>query len=213
MVSDCAVVPDYPKTDSGQLSVSAWVEARAFTPYATLAQNFSPLDVQPPNRTGQFFLGFAGECDLFVIVMQEDGKEIHVREGSESAEAASFPRGTWQHVAFVADGAMLRLYRNGVEVAEGPCRGVARQPSPRNLGIGCQTNSDAVGLAPKPFSVWSGRLDEIAVFNHAIRAEQVRQLYTGTNRAAKPCATASAEARKRGEGDSPMENGGAPGKD
>jgi hypothetical protein len=27
---------------------------------------------------------------------------------------------------------------------------------------------------------WNGRLDELAIFNHALTAEQVRQLYVGS---------------------------------
>ena len=81
---------------------------------------------------------------------------------------------------------MLRLYRNGAEVDVVPCRGIASQPLPKGLGIGCETDEAGIGLYTKMPCFWNGCLDEVAVFNHAITAEQVWQLYAGSATAARP---------------------------
>ena len=173
MGGDYAIVPDYPKTETGQLSVSAWVWATTLDPYAAIVQNFW---ASPSGRenTGQFFLGTDDKLGLTVIMRQQNGVEAMIFGGNGKV----LPRGQWQHIAFVADGAVLRLYHNGVEVGMTPYHGIARQPlSNKGLGVGCQT--DEIGASPRPdmlSALWTGRLDEIAIFNHALTSEQVRQL-------------------------------------
>ena len=64
-------------------------------------------------------------------------------------------------------------------------RDIARQPVRECLSVGCGMNRDGTG--PRPDNnglVWNGRLDELAVFNYALSAEQVRQLYTAKATAA-----------------------------
>ena len=181
-----AIVRDYPKADNGQLSVSAWVRPIIIDQYATIVQNFSQLDKTGPT-TGQFYLGVIqanGPFYLSAIVRERDGREVYISK--ELAESPVLTRGKWHHVAFVADGAMLRLYWNGVELGAGPCLGVAVRQNPKGLGIGCLTEEVGAELAQAAPGPWNGCLDEIAIFNHALGAEQVRQLYTGSPMVVKP---------------------------
>ena len=104
------------------------------------------------------------------------------REGAEKPLRC----GVWHHVAFVADGAMLRLYHNGVEVAATPYRGIHRPALPKALGIGCQVPDLGSGHEPGNPGLSGGRIDEVAVFNHPLTAEQVWQLYTGSATAVRP---------------------------
>ena len=82
-------------------------------------------------------------------------------------------------MALVVDGSSLRLYRNGTEVASGQVRGFSRQDPVPGLGIGCWTNRTGTDVYAKDPCYWQGRIDELAIFNEALSAEQVRQLYTG----------------------------------
>ena len=110
-------------------------------------------------------------------VIQHNGIESRVREGA----AKPFPLGQWQHVAFVADGAVMRLYRNGMEVARSPCEGICPLPPIKHLTIGCQSSvlpSDRPDRV-KPVCFWKGRIDELAVFYHALSSEQIQQLFEG----------------------------------
>ena len=65
------------------------------------------------------------------------------------------------------------------EVSETPCVGPDPQPSRKVLSIGCNANESADGTRSDYPGVLNGRLDEIAIFNHTLSAEQVRQLYVG----------------------------------
>jgi hypothetical protein len=77
------------------------------------------------------------------------------------------------------------LYHNGVEVGASRYNGIARETLHKELGIGCCATTPGHDTYP-----WHGRLDEIAIFNHALTAEQVRQLYLGP--VDKPLASPSA---------------------
>jgi hypothetical protein len=80
-------------------------------------------------------------------------------------------------VAFVADGQTLRLYRNGEEVSSAPYKGLVRDPRIKALAIG--TKLDLSGEEPDhvDFNMWDGRLDELAIFNHALSPGEIRELY------------------------------------
>jgi hypothetical protein len=80
-------------------------------------------------------------------------------------------------VAFVADGEKLRLYRNGREVDAQPYHKLHRDPRIKALAIGTKLN--LIGTAPeeRDYNMWDGRLDELAIFNHALSSEQIRKLY------------------------------------
>jgi hypothetical protein len=171
MVDSYAVVPDYPKPQNGQLSVSVWVRAYAF--FETYSPIVSNMLAVPP-CPGQFYLGTNEAMNLMVDVRQESGVPIEIVD-------RALLRNQWQHVAFVADGAVLHLYRNGVEVGAKPCRRIARQPVPTDLGIGCTTDMVGSGSQAGKYKshTWIGHVDELAIFNHALTAEQVLELFTG----------------------------------
>jgi hypothetical protein len=173
MGSDYAFVESYPKANNGRISVSAWVQAVKLDPWAMIVGNWCAA---PSGEAvgGQFSFGVNQFCELATVIRQRDGSVAYTCE-----RGLPLPRSQWQHVAFVADGAILHLYRNGMEVGASPYHGIARSPMPECLSVGCQM--DLAGKNPRPESAleWNGLLDEIAIFNHAISAEQVRQLHTG----------------------------------
>ena len=172
MANEFAFVKDYPKAENGQLSVSAWVWPVTLEPWVGIAGNWyhSPSH----EEIGQFGFGVNDDLELSAQIHQQDGEVVRVCERGQP-----LPRSQWHYVAFVADGAVLRLYRNGVEVGAVPYRGIARPPLLACLSIGCAMDKEGARPRPENAFVWNGRLDEIAVFNHALSAEQVRLLYTG----------------------------------
>ena len=167
-------MPDYPKTDTDRLSVSAWVSAFGPAGWASIVANWSDLTPQP-GLIGQFALGVDPGRHLLAGILEPGGTPIIVLESGKD-----LPRGRWQHVALVADGAMLRLYRNAVEVGSRSYHGISREPLPNGLGIGLQTDPSGAKPHTPPWGFWDGRLDEIAIFNHALSAEQIRQLCVGS---------------------------------
>jgi hypothetical protein len=167
--SDYAVVPAYPKSNNGSISVSVWIWPIALDEWVGIAANWynSPRG----EETGQFSVGINDHNELTAQIFQANGQKLNIMERGKP-----LARSVWQHVAFVADGAMLHLYRDGMEVASIPYQGMASGPVHPRLSIGCSSNEDGSGPRPGNAHQWNGRLDDIAVFHHALTPEQVRQL-------------------------------------
>ena len=129
-----AVVRDVPGATTRQLSLSAWIYARFLRDWATIASEHY-VDASNPklwhdSDAWQFHFGMQDVGgDLSVCVNQSNRIGVMVREGS----AKPLPTGRWQHVAFVADGSTLRLYRNGTEVASTACNGVCDLSRPSSV--------------------------------------------------------------------------------
>lgn len=165
-VGDYAIVPDYPKAENNELSLSVWVNADTRSPlWSLIAANWG-MDVH-----GQFHFGLEAEGDLTIEITPRDKKKVLVREGRDHP----LPTGQWQHVAFVVDRATVHLYRNGVEVASGPCLGVLPNTPLSHLIIG-NKNNDVGGVLTDPPLHWHGRIDELAIFNKSLTIEQIRKL-------------------------------------
>lgn len=82
------------------------------------------------------------------------------------AGKTEIPRWRWQHLALVRDGDTLRVYLNGMPELE--ARGGVRSAAPPGeCFFGGRSDND---------SNWEGRIDEIAVFDRALSAAEVKTL-------------------------------------
>lgn len=172
-VRDHVLVKNYPKARENRLTVAAWVMATGRPGWAMIAANWGQ-----PSVKGQFHLGlFQRDGDLSVSLRQRDGKQVDLREGTEQP----FPLFGWQFVAFVADGDMVKLYRDGKLVASTACKGIYAETPLSGLGIGCKMNDEGTGapVASAGYHYWQGRIDELAIFNRALSDEQIKLLFTG----------------------------------
>ena len=157
----------YPQAEGDQLSVVAWVSAASRPRWASIAKNWAGADDR-----GQFHFGlYLDSGELEAHIQDSSGQEITVKD------AVPLPLREWHHVALVADGAMLRLYRNGQEVDTAAYRQLVRDPRIEALAIGTKLNLRGEAPEEHDFNMWDGRLDELAIFNHALAAEQVLELY------------------------------------
>lgn len=190
------IVPDYPKTTNDRLTVSVWVMATGRPESAMIASNWGIPDGEHQN-TGQFHLGlYEGDGDLSACVTQRDGQRVEVREGRDQP----FLPYLWQHVALVADGTTLYLYRNGKPLASAPCAGVLPQPPVGSLGIGCRTDPAGTDANPNMTQdrwYWQGQIDELAIFNQALSPQTVERLYLGKPDTAGTLGVPSAEGPPR----------------
>jgi ferric-dicitrate binding protein FerR (iron transport regulator) len=167
-----ASVERYPQATGDKLSVVAWVYARSRPRWASIAKNWAG----GPEDRGQFHFGLyedGGELEAHIV--DNSGAEISVRD------KVPMPLNTWHHVAFVADGGVLRLYRNGIEVDSKPYQKLHRDPRIRSLAIGTKLN--LLGTAPEErnFNMWDGNLDELAIFNNALSAKDILMLFELAN--------------------------------
>jgi hypothetical protein len=84
------------------------------------------------------------------------------------------PRDTWIHLAGVWDGAVVRLYVNGAEVASEPLTGrFAVDTAPVILG---GNGNDASGV---PTELFPGRIDELMLYARALSADEIGRLAAG----------------------------------
>ena len=163
-------LPEFPFSTNGRLTVAAWVKARSLPYWAAIAKNRG----ETKDTQGQFSLGVYGtDGSLVGRVTQDDNAEVLVREPATSP----LPLNQWVHVALVADGVTLRLYRDGREVAAVPCTGPIARPNPKALTIGYRAGADAVPNVGNRGEHWDGLIDELAIFHRALTAREVLELY------------------------------------
>jgi hypothetical protein len=91
------------------------------------------------------------------------GKLIFQTSSDPVAGKTEVPRWTWQHVVLVRDVDMARVYLNGTLEIETK----ATRVNVPSMFFGGRSDHD---------SDWEGRLDEIAVFNRALSADEVSRL-------------------------------------
>jgi hypothetical protein len=145
------------------------VRAESRPRWASIAKNWAKD--QGANYGGQFHFGlWHDEGSLEVHVHDAAGREVGARD------SVPLPLGEWQFVAFTLDGTMLRLYRNGREVAATPCTGLTPS-APSALALGVKL--DASGARPERNTpgFWDGTLDELAVFHRPLDAADILSLY------------------------------------
>jgi hypothetical protein len=173
---DYAFVPDYPKAVDDRLTVSVWVYATGLPGWAQIAANWG-MNVEGRKNWGQFHLALhQRDGDICARISQRDGEYAELREDEP------LPLGSWQHVALVIDGTTARLYRNGKEIKSCPCAGILPNPPLAALGIGSHLNENGTAASSDfvpGYQYWQGRIDELAIFNRALDAQQIEQLYLG----------------------------------
>jgi large repetitive protein len=166
--SNYVSVADYPKPTT-TLTISAWVWADARPAWASIIKNW-------PGSQQQFHFGLQDTAgDLSNYLVQQGGSQLGpVREGA----GTPLPTNSWQHVALVCDGRMMRLYRNGAPVGTPLAYNGTIQNSPVNpyLSIGAKRNGAVVD------SYWQGKMDDLGLWARGLPADQILSIYkAGTN--------------------------------
>ncbi len=163
------LLSDFPIAPARRITLTAWVFARTGAPFATIAKSWGAT------KLGQFHFGLTADgADQGVDLYEGKYAYATVREGASSP----LPTGRWTHVAFVADGTVLRLYRDGREVASRPSAGPTPNPEIRSLGIGFKPGDDGVNPADAGMAgYWDGRLGELALYHRALSGDEIRHAY------------------------------------
>ncbi len=169
-----AISKDYPKATENQLSVVAWVYARSRPKYASIAKNWGHA------QKGQFHFGLkgiSGELEIEILDPEFPGHRSKSKRAFLVADDRAFPLHSWQFVAAVADGEILRLYRNSNEVASKPYGSLGFNPKVKALAIGTKLRDEGDMPYDTTWGMWDGAIDELAVFNQALSPDQINQLY------------------------------------
>ena len=178
-------VDNYAKAKRA-LSVSGWVQVAA-----GIGSDVSFVR----NAQGQIGIGAgagpgtpAGQFELGLVFNPDTGEaqlSAAIGSGPNIVRATApgvFPTGSWQQVAFSADGAQLRLYANGVEVASADYQGNINEPGIPWLSMGARLNVDdqdppVLGPDGTNPNFLTGPLDDLGIWNRSLTADEVSQIF------------------------------------
>jgi hypothetical protein len=176
--SQYARVADYPKPAS-TISLSVWVWAESRPTWASIVKNWGG------SQGGQFHFGLDSDTGQLSDYVTMSGG------GTSSARGpAPFPLGSWEHVAFVCDGILLRIYHNGAEIASAAYDGTLVTPPMASLGIGAKLD-DTGEAAGSPAGYWHGKMDDLGIWGRALTGGEVLGIHQ-TGLAGKDLSQASA---------------------
>jgi hypothetical protein len=168
-IRDYVLVPDYPQSSSQQLTVLAWVYADTTGPYGDWSMVTANWGQK---KTGKFHFGLTdGKAFLGAAVTRSDGIRLVFRDPE------LFPLHQWQFITLVVDGEMMRLFRNGIEVAAGKADGLLYPSVIKGLGIGCKPSDTSSTPASSYPGFWHGAIDELAIFGRALPPKVIQELY------------------------------------
>ena len=161
-----------PIDTMASFSVSAWVN------YADRVSDFSVAICQLGEVTCAFALGVGDTSQWWFGMKKED------RSGPEYSVpiygGQAVPSKSWTHLVGIydQDAGLVHLYVNGVPEAEAEFTAPLKANGPLVIGHG-QSNS----LSD---SFWPGAIGEVAVYQAALTAEQVAEIYQTTKPASPP---------------------------
>ncbi len=130
---------------ASRLTLEAWVKPNTVSPSQTVVR-----------KDGQYLLRIADGRAFFRLWSSWSAT-------AEVATAAVIQPGTWQHLVGTYDGATMRVYLNGVQVASR-----ARTGSIQGTG-----NALYLGASTGSYDFFGGTLDEVATYATALSADTV----------------------------------------
>jgi len=158
------VIPDYPKPFSTMaISIWLWADVRP-SDWAMIVNDWS-------GSCGQFHMGLFGGVDIANFTATGDCAAANL-----TREGVAFPVSSWQHVVFVADGSMMRLYRNGTQVSAVPYDGTLYQPTVKSFGIGMKPNADGSGPGNTAW-LWQGKMDDLGIWKRSLGPDEILAIY------------------------------------
>lgn len=119
---------------------------------------------------GETSYSFQGACTCPVDVYVSYDQSMGTTDNAWGPDEA-LPVGKWIHWAVTYDGESVVVYRNGRPYPAGSAKVSSFRQGPVYIGGADIWTRDSGGY-------WLGALDEVALFNQALTAQQVQQLYT-----------------------------------
>lgn len=143
-----------PPLDTSRFTLAVFVFLENRAPNGTVATNIR-------GNQGNFAFSLNEKGCLQAMIRNHKGELISV-----STDTA-FPLRTWRHLIITADGKQLRIYENGQLLASSPSSEMANSES----------DSLWFGTDPDGLRLWNGRIDELALFDRALSAEEITNLH------------------------------------
>ncbi|MGZ8899092.1 MAG: LamG-like jellyroll fold domain-containing protein, partial [Limisphaerales bacterium] len=133
---------------------------------------------------GQFEVGLNYD-DTTGVLLAEAAVGIGPNIARATATAA-FTTGVWHHIAYSADGAQLRVYVDGQQVAVVDYFAEINPPNINYISVGAILNTDvgdptSLILDPANPNVLIGKIDDLAVWTRGLSANEISKIYTAGN--------------------------------
>ncbi|MBK9256792.1 MAG: hypothetical protein IPM42_14995 [Saprospiraceae bacterium] len=150
-------VPNGGQLQSGSTSISFWVNVRSL-----------------PAQGEAYILSHGGWQQRWKISLPSHGKPVFTTHAAtccndmDSGDGNELKVNEWRHVVMTHDGTTDRIYMNGVQVNEKAYAGALNQTS-HPFGIGY----DPIDKA----NYFDGLLDDVMIFDEALTASQINDLY------------------------------------
>jgi hypothetical protein len=146
------------------LTIEGWISPSNLSG-STLRTIFSKFDAPVGTSTNSsYYLGASNSFLVFKV--SPDGHAAVSLTASVPLQLAQ-----WSHVAATYDGSALRLYLNGAPVAQTAYLG-GIFPGTSDVGIGAIPYQQSAW-----YSLWSGALDEISLYNRALADDEILAIY------------------------------------
>jgi hypothetical protein len=160
---DFVQVPDSPGLNpASALTLNAWVNVETFS------ANYMDIAGKDPE---------VGTSRSYLLNVVKDGSHGHFRAHLTTVNSGfkyvtgnvEVNRGIWYHVAMTYDGAMLRLYVNGVEDGSTPMTGmIVSNNGPFRIGGGAPPGQDQL--------FFGGWIEEVQLHNVALSAGEIQEI-------------------------------------
>ncbi|HVY69140.1 MAG TPA: LamG-like jellyroll fold domain-containing protein, partial [Verrucomicrobiae bacterium] len=159
-------VATYPKPAS-TMTMAMWVNVISPAAWTTFAKNWGDAS------SGQFHFGlFSDALHEDIYIKQGDGKTPTV------IDTDPFPTNSWQHVAFVCDGAMVRMYRNGAQVGTPVAySGTLALPPMQCIGFGAKLADSCETPGSSATGYLAGALDDVGLWARGLTPQEIFGLY------------------------------------
>jgi hypothetical protein len=176
------VVESYPKSIRA-LSASAWVKVDSSLAGTTMtiARN-GEASLRSPGD------GSAVPAGQFELLLNFDANESSYKPFAQLQAGPNFPQAAaatalsadaWHQVGFTADGAQLRLYVDGQQVAVTDYLSDLKQSTVDFLSIGARHDTNDVPeiIIDATPNYFGGQMDELAIWNRALPADEIAKVY------------------------------------
>ncbi len=145
---------------------SAWVYATSTSNnFATIIGNWGDT------ICGQIHLDLAGTPKHLNVDITDNSNGANVN----CSDFTPFSTNQWVHVAVVADGSYIRLYKNGTQVASVTYSGTLKT-SFKPLGIGVKLNDAGTGSSTVNPGYWDGEIADVRVYSRALSSTEIANM-------------------------------------
>jgi hypothetical protein len=172
-------VEDYSDIEE-EVTISMWVNIdpavlNGFDVPTFIRNASGEIGVSPPLEQFEFGLQFNNNDSLMRLSAAIAAGPNIVR----ATDPTEFPLGSWQHVAFTADGGQVRVYRNGNLVATSSDLDDINAAQRPWLSIGAKLTEDDFGIFPDLSlpDFFTGQIDDVAIWRTAWSKDTIASIY------------------------------------